>query len=505
MAASGFSMVANMIIGSSTSSDIVIPDASDHMASNLSSLDNIQLLNQPCPIKLPNADIVPMSFMGESHSLYRPDKVGRLPRQPGVNFQQYSGYVTVDDKQTRFLFYYFVEAETNPASKPLVLWLNGGPGCSSIGTGAFMENGPFKPGGDALIINEHSWNKEANMLYLESPAGVGFSYSTNISFYSSVNDNITAHDNLVFLDRWLAKYPDYRSRDLYITGESYAGHYVSQLAQLIVQSPNMKFNLKGIALGNPLLDFEIDFNSVAEFWWSHGLISDSTYELFRSDCNFSQFMREYAITGSLSRKCYGVITQSINEVGNSTDTYDVTLDVCLPTDSRAAHLLSKRFKENAQGIDVCIEDKIAKYLNRKDVQRVLHAKLVGVNSWISCSKILKYDMHNLETSVTSVVGSLVQSGIRTLIYSGDQDSLIPLIGTRTLVNNLAKGLGLNTTVPYSSWFVGGQVGGRTQAYGDDNILSFASIKAASHQAPYSQPQRSLELFRVFLSGKSLPT
>lgn len=54
------------------------------------------------------------------------DTVFQLPGQPLVSFQQYSGYVTVDEKNQRALFYYFVEAEIDPASKPLVLWLNGG-------------------------------------------------------------------------------------------------------------------------------------------------------------------------------------------------------------------------------------------------------------------------------------------------------------------------------------------------------------------------------------------
>ncbi|CAB4286259.1 unnamed protein product [Prunus armeniaca] len=80
--------------------------------------------------------------------------------------------------------------QTDPASKPLVLWFNGGPGCSSVGIGAFGEHGPFKPSGDILLKNDFSWNREANMLYLESPAGVGFSYSANKSFYDFVNDEI---------------------------------------------------------------------------------------------------------------------------------------------------------------------------------------------------------------------------------------------------------------------------------------------------------------------------
>jgi len=85
------------------------------------------------------------------------------------------------------------------------------------------------------------------MLYLESPAGVGFSYSANKSFYGYMNDDITARDNIEFLQRWFDKFPEYKNRDFFITGESYAGHYVPQLAQLIIQS-KLKFNLKAIAV-----------------------------------------------------------------------------------------------------------------------------------------------------------------------------------------------------------------------------------------------------------------
>lgn len=113
------------------------------------------------------------------------DRIDNLPGQPKVSFQQFSGYISIDEKQERALFYYFVEAETNADSRPLVLWLNGGkskthfllffffgmfmednfifdfagPGCSSLGAGAFVEHGPFRPKGNVLLKNEYSWNK----------------------------------------------------------------------------------------------------------------------------------------------------------------------------------------------------------------------------------------------------------------------------------------------------------------------------------------------------------
>ncbi|KAJ7957185.1 Carboxypeptidase [Quillaja saponaria] len=429
------------------------------------------------------------------------DGITRLPGQPWVAFQQFSGYVTVDDKEHRALFYYFVEAETDPASKPLVLWLNGGPGCSSLGVGAFSENGPFRPDGDVLIKNEYSWNREANMLYLETPIGVGFSYATNSSSSLAVDDKATARDNVIFLKHWFNKFPQYKQRDLFLTGESYAGHYVPQLAKLIIEINNKEklFNLKGIALGNPVLEFATDFNSRAEFFWSHGLISDSTYQMFTNGCNYSRYVSEY-YRDSVSPVCSRVMSQVSTETSKFVDKYDVTLDVCISSALSQSKVISPQ--QATERVDVCVEDKTVNYLNRKDVQNALHAQLVGVRRWEVCSNILDYDVLNLEIPTLPIVGSLVKAGVRVLVYSGDQDSVIPLTGSRTLVQKLARELGLNTTVPYRVWFGGQQVGGWTQVYG--NVLSFATIRGASHEAPFSQPERSLILFKSFLEGRPLP-
>ncbi|KAB5519298.1 hypothetical protein DKX38_023617 [Salix brachista] len=417
------------------------------------------------------------------------DKLLSLPGQPRVSFQQYAGYVTVDKNKDRALFFYFVEAETDPASKPLVLWLNGGPGCSSVGAGAFSEHGPFRPSdGGSLVRNDYSWNKEANMLYLESPAGVGFSYSANQSFYDLVNDTITAQDNFVFLQNWFLKFPEYKNRDLFIAGESYAGHYVPQLADLIVKS-GIKFNLKGVALGNPLLEFSTDLNSEGEFYWSHGLISNPTYELLSAVCNTSQLWRERIGGSSLSASCSKVSDQIDAEIPGAIDPYDVTANVCQSSGasllgvqnnpltprsrlfSSAESLQEALSQQKAQeNIDLCVLEETSVYLNRKDVQESFHAKLVGTPQWTLCS-------------------------------SGDQDSVVPFTGSRTLVEGLAKQLGLNATIPYTAWLEDKQIGGWTQVYGD--ILTFSTIRGGSHMAPFSSPGRSLAMFAAFLSGKPL--
>ncbi|KAF7148356.1 hypothetical protein RHSIM_Rhsim03G0035200 [Rhododendron simsii] len=330
------------------------------------------------------------------------------------------------------------------------------------------------------------------MLYLESPAGVGFSYSANASYYTSVDDNMTARDNLVFLENWFNKFPEYKNTDFFITGESYGGHYVPQLAQLIIQS-KVQFNLKGIAIGNPLLEFNTDFNSKGDYLWSHGLVSDDTYQLFNNACNYSQIRRQ-AQNDGLTPVCSQVSKQASREISKFIDRYDVTLDVCLSSLGSQAQVLSRL--QDTEKIDVCVEDETINYLNREDVQKAFHAAFAANDS------VLHYELQNLETPMIPVLASLVKSGIRVLVYSGDQDSVIPLIGTRILVNGLARELGLNTTVPYRVWFEGSQVAGWTQVYGD--ILSFATIRGASHEAPFSQPERSLVLFNTFLGGKPLP-
>ena len=92
----------------------------------------------------------------------------------------------------------------------------------------------------------------ANVIFLESPAGVGFSYSNTSSDYRDVGDNRTAADSYAFLVNWLERFPEYKTRDFYITGESYAGHYVPQLAYTILsknkETNQTVINLKGVAV-----------------------------------------------------------------------------------------------------------------------------------------------------------------------------------------------------------------------------------------------------------------
>ncbi|VDQ01485.1 unnamed protein product [Trichobilharzia regenti] len=175
-------------------------------------------------------------------------------------FKQYSGYLSGADDNIQ-LHYWLVESSFNPEAAPLILWLNGGPGCSSL-EGLVSENGPYKlVKGPKLVENHFLWNKFANVLYLEAPAGVGFLYSVNGSLQT--DDDITSENNFYALLNFLKKFPEYEKRDSYVAGESYAGVYVPTLALQVINSD--KFNLKGIAVGNGYVHDEFLNNSALYF------------------------------------------------------------------------------------------------------------------------------------------------------------------------------------------------------------------------------------------------
>ncbi|PNX95052.1 serine carboxypeptidase 45-like protein [Trifolium pratense] len=250
-------------------------------------------------------------------------------------------------------------------------------------------------------------------------------------------------------------------------------------------------------MGNPLLEFTTDYNSRAEFLWSHGLISVETYGMLQTVCNYAQIMRE-TINGTLSPVCKDVFRQFTQEVSRFVNAFNIIEDVCLPSEFQ---LVNETPMDDGEKRDVCLEGETSSYMNRGEVRDAIHAKLVGITKWTTCSNVLLYNWRNLEDPTISLLGRLVKSGVRIMVYSGDQDSLIPVIGTHSLLRGLAKDVGLDTE-RYRPWFDGPQVAGWTQTYGDN--LTFATIRGAGHAAPTSQPRRSLRLFKSFIEGKPLP-
>ncbi|KAL8156256.1 putative serine carboxypeptidase-like 23 [Apium graveolens] len=412
-----------------------------------------------------------------------------LPGQPfPVKFKQYAGYISVDKSTGRSLFYYFTEAVNNPSSKPLILWLNGGPGCSSLGVGAMVEIGPFgvKSDGKSLYARQFSWNKVANVLYVESPAGVGFSYSNATSDYKLSGDTRTAQDAYTFLLNWFARFPQYRTKDFYIIGESYAGFYIPELADVILKKNMDKesitnIQLKGIMVGNGIMNDATDNNGTFDYMWSHAMISDETYQGLMKYCTNPNFNRT---------KCNLIQFAVDTEVGEI-DFYNIYGPVC----NHSRTNVSKKTK-CGQDYDPCELSYVRNYLNLPQVQESLHANGTNIPyAWDACSEMVHRYWKDSPSSMFPIYKNLISSGLRILIYSGDMDAVVPVTSTRYSLNALK----LKVNKSWHYWIDDlGEVGGYQIVY---EGLTFSTVRGAGHEVPRVQPQRSLSLLKKFLASQ----
>ncbi|GJX49341.1 serine carboxypeptidase-like protein 25 [Tanacetum coccineum] len=385
------------------------------------------------------------------------DRITSLPGQPNVTFQQFSGYVTVNHVAGRALFYWLTETPNKPLTKPLLIWLNGGPGCSSVAYGASEEVGPFRinKGATGLHLNKFSWNNVANVLFLETPAGVGFSYSNRSSDLLDTGDRRTSEDSLQFLIRWMERFPRYKNREVYIAGESYAGHYVPQLARQIIRhnsnSHSNSINLKGIMVGNAVTDNYYDNLGTVTYWWSHAMISDKTYHQLINTCDFKR--------QETSNECESLYSYAMDQEFGNIDQYNIYAPPCNNSDgsrhsgaTRQTMRLPHRPKQmpgQLSGYDPCTESYAEVYYNREDVQKAFHANTTRIPyKWTACSETLNRNWNDTEASILPIYRELMAAGLRI-------------------------------------W-----VGGWTEVY---EGLTFATVRGAGHEVPLFKPRAALQL------------
>ncbi|KAK6241545.1 hypothetical protein SCA6_006934 [Theobroma cacao] len=430
------------------------------------------------------------------------DRVTKLPGQPPnlVHARAYVGNCKFVDIIARYvkadqLFSFF-------------FFLVQGPGCSSVGYGEAEELGPFFPQNDTktLKLNPHRWNKAANLLFVESPFGVGFSYTNTSNDFNTLGDAITAKDSYAFLINWFKRFPQFKSHDFYISGESYAGHYVPQLAEVIFDS-NKKaskedhINLKGFAIGNALLDDVTNSRGMIEYAWDHAVISDRVYDNIISKCNFS--------VEELSDDCNDAFDEYY-AVYRLIDMYSLYTPTCVDSNSsssRQRHLikgispqmLSKfdGWHKRLAGYDPCISDYTEVYLNRPDVQAALHVNVTKKShKWTHCSNAILI-WNDSPASMLPTIKKLAAGGIRIWVYSGDTDGRVPVTATRYAL----KKLGLKTVKEWTAWYTSKQVGGWTIEY---DGLTFVTIRGAGHEVPSFKPKEALQLIEHFMANKKLP-
>ncbi|XP_043692774.1 serine carboxypeptidase-like 26 [Telopea speciosissima] len=424
-----------------------------------------------------NPELIPQEGSKES------DKILKLPGQPkDVNFGQYGGYITVNKTAGRALYYYFAEVDPKDDSKPLIIWFNGGPGCSSLGYGAFEEVGPFLVRGENLIENPYSWNKLGNLLFIESPAGVGFSYSNMTSDYTSTGDSRTAKDAYTFLLHWLERFPEHKNKDVYIAGESYAGHYVPQLAYTIVQQ-NKKcgriINLKGISIGNPIIH-DIDDRSsgdegggslgLYEFQWKHHLISDESWNAIHTICDFNVPIDER------TNDCKVTLVVNFVRIGDNIDPYNIYGPKCYE------HNTSSVTSGPVGSGDPCAHNQITTYLDRPEVVKALNAKFT------------RFDEGYPSPDDPRI---MIGKWDKWAGCSGDLDSVVAYTCTR----NSIKRLGLTEKKKWHLWGTD-EISGTVVTY--EGNVTLATVRGAGHEVPMDQPRRGFELIQSFLEGTQLP-
>ncbi|KAF8407432.1 hypothetical protein HHK36_006565 [Tetracentron sinense] len=405
----------------------------------------------------------------ETWALQEADRVWGLPGQPPVNFQQYAGYITVDDSYGKALFYWFFEATHKPAEKPLLLWLNGA----------------------------------ANLLFLESPADVGFSYSnTSLDVHG---DNITARDSYTFLVNWFKRFPQYKSNDFYISGESYAGHYVPQLAEVVFDE-NKKvvkenyINLKGFMIGNALMDYDTDLRGMIDYAWGHAVISDTVHHAIMTNCDFSKLKQTTECLNAFNE--YYAVYRII-------DMYSLYSPLCpngIPFSKSSMmpqiatfHSNFEVFRRIPAGYDPCLQNYATTYFNRPDVQEALHANVTKIpRPWSLCNLEVNGAWNDSTFSILPIIQRLIDGGLRVWVFSGDTDGRVPVTSTRYTLNKL----GLNITEDWTPWYDHKEVGGWTIAF---DGLTFVTVRGAGHQVPTFVPKRSLQLIRHFLANQKLPS
>ncbi|CAI8028488.1 Probable serine carboxypeptidase CPVL, partial [Geodia barretti] len=178
------------------------------------------------------------------------------------------------------LFYeklFFFLRQSGQTSAPLLLWLQGGPGGSSL-FGLFVENGPLYVAKNGSVFRRDiTWNKEYHMLYIDNPVGTGFSF-TNESGGYSVDETQVGINLYSALTQFFTVYSEYLDSDFYVTGESYAGKYVPAIAYKIHQenqgTPKVKINLRGVAIGDGLVDPVNMFNGYGDLVFQFGMVDE---------------------------------------------------------------------------------------------------------------------------------------------------------------------------------------------------------------------------------------
>jgi carboxypeptidase C (cathepsin A) len=338
----------------------------------------------------------------------------------------------------------------------------------------------------SLSINKYSWNSFANLLYVDQPVGTGFSYADNYDDYVTNEDQI-AEDMYTFLENFFVQYPQYSKLPLFITGESYAGHYIPAISARIVRGNQKQerayMNLQGSAIGNGWVDPIIQYGAYAEFAYQNNLINTVTYEGLKGAYLVCEGLIESGAWPAALEECQMMVALILAEAGNI-NVYDIRKQCTYPPlcydFTNLDNFLAQPAVLKALGV--------SSSASWTDCNMEVHTLLLG--DWVS----------NLADDVPLL---LAQANYSVLVYSGTEDFICNYIGGQEWTNALQwPGQSGFNSAPSNPWVVNGVKAGVSKTY---QGFTFLEVFNAGHMVPMDQPANALEMLRSFLNKTPYPS
>lgn len=318
--------------------------------------------------------------------------------------------------------------------RPLIIWLNGGPGCSSM-DGALMEVGPLRVHEfDSIVWNE-GWFNVADLLFIDQPIGTGFSYKIGDD---DLDSNLVESSNHLFtfinnyFNIFKSDYDHYDS--IIIAGESYAGQYIPHLARLLKDSDRFSNKLKAILLGNAWLDPNLQSLSYIPFAINNGLI----------DPNDETTNRHFNRLLNYEEKCQNLRNNHDKEIKFEEDDCEAILLKLLnyfrPKQNQCINVYDIK---KSDSYPACgnnwpeILPQATSFLNNEQVQKAINVLSSDQieNTWQECSRDVgnHYSPPSTAINGAKLLQGLLNDGIKVNLFSGINDMICNYLSTEMVI------------------------------------------------------------------------
>lgn len=434
-----------------------------------------------------------ISLPGLESSLYKP--------------KIYSGYITTKETQSK-IFSILVLADESPENKPFIVFQNGGPGSSSL-QGFIIENGPvlLESDGKTLHENPDRWNSFANVLFMEAPGGVGFS-TTSIENW---NDELFAKNFVEALVEIKNQFPQYlnKTHPLWLTGESYAGAYLTSTMNYIVQNTDgLGLDFRGLFIGNGVANRKIESIEAPLYMLEHMIISDTEFSNTLSACDGDFGNENEKCQNALDELWTGVFMTGLNPY----NLYDTCIPVNISSIPYSNILRKKLLRDSNLFISNIIGDQplpepcvsikqMEYYFNIVNVQSALHVENIPYK-W----KIINNDLSEkyVQTvDATSYYLSILKKKIPIRHFSGDCDLIVNTRGTIKSLESFSQKSNFNISTKWQVWKDrNGRHGGYQLGWKGEQTaeLSVVTIRGGSHMAASNRARQTVDLLKKFMSG-----